>query len=81
MIKHPEDGSRKILWKVTNYKSARRHMKDDLNRSNRVCCTPLTLNSLLQRCWIFTSCCRHVFHPFGKLRGHGGKCGISPWKL
>jgi hypothetical protein len=31
MIKHPEDGSRKILWSVVNYKSAWRHIQEDFN--------------------------------------------------
>ena len=31
MIKHPEDGSRKILRDIANYKSARRHIQDDVN--------------------------------------------------
>jgi hypothetical protein len=31
MIKHPEDGSRKILRNVANYISARRHIQEDFN--------------------------------------------------
>jgi hypothetical protein len=31
MIKHPEDASRKILLKVANYKSDRRHIQQDVN--------------------------------------------------
>jgi len=28
MVKHPEDGSRKILRNVANYKSTRRHIQE-----------------------------------------------------
>jgi len=31
MINHPEDGSRKILRNVANYKSARRHIQEGFN--------------------------------------------------